>query len=91
MTDEKRIEFGQGMIKLLNGHFALRCECSPELLDAPLTGQPFALDGKELYQFLMLVEETYGVYFQPDDIRRHGFHTINEVIDLVGENSCGLV
>lgn len=83
--DERRKEglIADRIAGLLNTYFELKCDFIPSMYDKQLTGQPFELSGFDLYQLLMLVEEEYGIYVRPDDVRQHGFSTINDVIHMV--------
>ena len=53
------------------------------LMDPPLTAPPFYFAGTDLYRLLMLVEERFSIIIQSEDIRAHGFRSINEIVTMI--------
>lgn len=84
MSEEKNsAAIAKCILGLIETHFDMGFDASQSAFEKPLTGQPYGLSGIELYQLLMLVEEEYGINFKPEDIRRYGFDTINNVVRMV--------
>ena len=53
------------------------------LRDTPLTLPPFGLTGSDLYRLLMLVEKEFSIEIRVEDVKKCGFRTINEIVNLV--------
>lgn len=47
--------------------------------DYPLTGDIFQMSGMDLYRFLMVIENTFEIYFSVDDIIRGNFRTLRAI------------
>lgn len=48
-----------------------------------LTSRAFRFSGKDLYRLLMVIEEEYCVYYQPDEIKKNGFKSPGDIAKLV--------
>lgn len=73
----------QQVAELLNNKFNLSTKIECNSYDVLLTGNPFFLSGKNLFRLLMVLEEEYGVYCSPENIRKYGFRTIYECSRLI--------
>ncbi len=71
------------LLTILSEQFSLQKETAYENREMPLTGSKIGLNYISLYEFLMCVEETFNIYFSPNDIRQYGFKTLDEVQNLV--------
>lgn len=56
-----------------------------EKMDKDFTAPEIGLDNIQLYEFLMCVEESFSVYFTPQEIREIGFNTLNNACRLVSK------
>lgn len=54
-----------------------------EKMDIEFTAPEIGLDNIQLYEFLMCVEESFSVFFTPQEIREIGFNTLNNACCLV--------
>lgn len=64
---------------ILVKEFGFKESFREESMDVPLTSSYFNLDGIQLYQLLMRIEEIYNVYIEPTDIEKSGLFTLTNV------------
>lgn len=68
---------------ILKKEFRFKGSNEEECMNISLTSPYFNLGGIQLYQLLMRIEETYNIYFEPSDIEKNGFFTLEDVIKIV--------
>lgn len=68
---------------ILKRKFDINIFLSEEAKDIPLTASPFMFNSFQLYELLMIIEERYQKYFSVSEIKRNGFSTFNDVVNLI--------
>lgn len=76
-------EIALTLVELIKKNFGFVGEISEELYETPLTAKPFRLAGIDLYVLLLVVEEKFQVYFQPNIIRKWKFNSVREIQNLI--------
>lgn len=69
--------------EILKVRFHYNNEITQDLLDVPLTSPRLGFGAIQLYQFLMCVEEAFGIILAVDEIIQHGFGTLAQIILIV--------
>lgn len=69
--------------ELIREHFIAELAINEVAEDKPLTGSDFNLDAIEMYQLLMCIENTFHIYFTPEELRIYGFRTLSEIAHAV--------
>lgn len=67
------------IIDILKVKFGFSGDIQEETMNIPLTSSHFNLSGTQLYQLLMYIEETFSIYFEPEDIAENGFFTLADI------------
>lgn len=74
------------IIKLQNifkEYFGLEIELDEQMNEMPLTAIPFGMSGFDMYRLLMILETEFLVKINSCEIKKSGFHTINEIVAVI--------
>lgn len=55
-------------------------EIASDDFNLPLTGKRFDMSGMQLYRFLMCIENTFNIFYTPDDFEKYSFRTLDEIV-----------
>lgn len=73
------------LVNILTNNFKVKSNINENMYDCPLTGPSFELDATELYQFLMCIENEFGISIFPEDIQKYGFRTLEDISHIISK------
>ena len=76
------------LLEILNGKMQLRKTITDKDSTTLLTSREIGLNYIRMIEFLMCVEESFGVIFPLDELREGGFRTIHDISTLICRMNC---
>lgn len=71
------------LITVLCGKFNIDYVTDENLANLRLTGPEMQLSAIQMYEYLICIENEWGVYFSADDIQKSDFRTVSGIRDAL--------